>query len=137
MLGAHDTLLCHTARGEDWLWHGDLRFATAAAATNFSGSLFNNGATQYLEAASVCTGTVCGQTATTGRRIGLVFSRPDPHSLLDGSPSKPIPILLRAETPDAALPLSDARAELTQTLKDFLAGANLAAFTAPYRQQQR
>lgn len=137
MLGAHDTLLCHTARGEDWLWHGNLRFATAAAPTDFSGSLFNNGATQYLEAATVCTGAACGQTATSGRELGLVFSRPDAHALLDGGPAHPLPILLRAETPDAALPLADARAELTETLKHFLAGADLAAFTAPYRQQQR
>ena len=137
LLGAHDTLLCHTARGEDWLWHGTLRFATAASPTNFSGTLFNNGATQYLEAATVCTGFTCGQTATTGRHLGLIFSHPDTRTLLDESSAHPLPILLRAETPDAALPLEHARAELTETLKHFLAGANLAAFTAPYRQPQR
>ena len=137
MLGAHDTLLCHTARGEDWLWHGALRFATASAPTDFSGSLFNNGATQYLEAATVCTGAVCGQTATGGLHLGLVFSHPNPRTLLDESPPHPLPILLRAETTDAALPLTQVRAELTETLNHFLAGADLAAFTAPYRQPQR
>lgn len=135
VLGAHDTLLCHTARGEDWSWHGTLQFATAASATSFSGSLYNNGAAQYLEAATVCTGDSCGQVSTGARHFGLVYSRPDPGALLRERPSRPIPILLRAEIPDAAMLTDTARAELTASLRDFLRGANLAEFTQPYRVQ--
>ena len=40
-LGAHDTLICHAARGEEWLWHGPLQFATEAGTTSLSASLFN------------------------------------------------------------------------------------------------
>lgn len=133
VLGAHDTLLCHSARGEDWLWHGDLQMQTATAPTTFSGSFFNDGATQYLEATTLCTGPTCGQYSTGRKKFGLIYSRPDTHTLLTQSPTRPIPVLLRTETLDTEMPSDRARAELTASLQRFLAGANLAEFTAPYR----
>jgi exosortase/archaeosortase family protein len=133
VLGAHDTLLCHSARGEDWLWHGDLSLATVSGATNFSGSFFNDGATQYIEATTVCTGESCGQYSTNRKHFGFVYSRPDTATLLSQSPTRPIPILLRTETLNASMAADLARAELTANLQRFLAGANLAEFTKPYR----
>ncbi|HEX4155754.1 MAG TPA: exosortase J [Acidobacteriaceae bacterium] len=133
VLGAHDTLICHAARGDDWLWHGSLALATATVPTSFSVSLFNTGATQYLEAATVCAATACGQYSTDRRHFGFIYSHPDPHALLAQSPSRPIPILLRAETLNTALTPDEARAQLTDSLRHFLAGANLAEFTQPYR----
>jgi exosortase J len=133
VLGAHDTLLCHSARGEDWLWHGGLDFATAEGETGFSGSFFNDGATQYLEATTVCSGGSCGQYSTGQRHFGLVYSRPDTKTLLTQSPTRPIPVLLRTETLDTAMAADQARAQLTANLRDFLAGAKLGEFTQPYR----
>jgi exosortase J len=134
ILGAHDTLLCHAARGEDWIWHGPLTLPTSTGKTSLSASLYNNGAAQYLEAASVCTGSTCNQSSTERTRFGLIYSRPSTHSLLTLDPERPIPILLRAEIPDAALGQAQARTELTQSLTNFLSGADLAEFTKPYRQ---
>lgn len=134
-LGAHDTLICHAARGEDWLWHGPLELRTTSGPASLSASLFNNGATQYLEASTVCSGAICGQTSTERRHFGFIYSRPSAQALLTQSPTRPIPILLRAETSDAALPPSVARAALTNDLAAFLSGVDLAAFTAPYRQR--
>jgi exosortase J len=134
-LGAHDTLICHAARGEDWIWHGPLTLPTAARATSLSASLFNNGATQYLEAASVCAGSTCNQSSTERTHFGLIYSHPSAHDLLTQDPTRPIPILLRAEIPDAALSPIQARTVLTQSLTNFLSGADLAEFTKPYRQQ--
>jgi exosortase J len=133
VLGAHDTLICHSARGDDWIWHGNLDLPTATVPTSFSGSLFNDGARQYLEATTVCTGTTCGQYSSNRRHLGFIYSRPDTRILLAQSPSRPIPILLRTETLDAALAPEEARAQLTDSLRHFLAGANLAEFTQPYR----
>jgi exosortase J len=133
-LGAHDTLICHVARGEDWMWHGPLTLPTATGETSLSASLFNNGAAQFLEAASVCTASTCNQSSTERTHFGLIYSRPSTHNLLTQDPERPIPILLRAEVPDAALGQAQARAELTQSLTNFLSGANLADFTKPYRQ---
>lgn len=132
-LGAHDTLICHAARGDDWSWHGPLQLETAAGMTEFSASLFNTGSTQYLEAAAVCSGARCGQVSTKLSHFGFIYSHPVPHDLLTQSPARPIPILLRAELPDAAMGLPDARAKLTERLATFLSGVDLAQFTRPYR----
>ena len=134
VLGAHDTLICHAARGEDWLWHGDLWLPTTAGAASFSGSFFNTGARQYLEATTVCSGATCGQYSTSRKHFGFVYSRPDTRTVLSQSPTRPIPILLRTETLNTSMAPNAARAELTTNLQHFLAGANLAEFTQPYRE---
>jgi exosortase J len=134
VLGAHDTLLCHSARGEDWLWHDAVSLPTATEPTSFSASFFNDGATQYLEATTVCTGATCGQYSSSRQHFGFVYSRPDTYTLLSQSPSRPIPVLLRTETLDTAMAPDLARNQLTGNLRDFLAAADLATFTQPYRQ---
>ena len=133
-LGAHDTLICHAARGDDWTWHGPLLLQSVAGSTSLSASLFNTGATQYLEAATVCSGSECGQTSTERSRFGFVYSHPAMRDLMTQSSARPIPILLRAEIADPAEDATEARADLTHRLATFVARANLAQFTSPYRQ---
>ena len=133
VLGAHDTLLCHAARGEDWLWHGPLEMATTGGGTDFSGSFFNSGAVQYLEATTLCNGDSCGQVSTARTHFGFVYSRPDTRTLLTASPTRSIPVLLRTETPNTSLAPDAARAELTGNLRSFLSAADLRVFTRPYR----
>jgi exosortase J len=133
VLGAHDTLLCHAARGEDWLWHGPLEMATGSGATDFSGSFFNSGAVQYLEATTLCNGDSCGQVTSARTHFGFVYSRPDTKTLLTASPTRSIPVLLRTETPNTSMAPDAARAELTANLRSFLSHADLALFTRPYR----
>jgi len=135
VLGAHDTLICHAARGDDWSWHGPLQLQTAAGMTNLSASLFNTGSTQYLEAATVCSAGKCGEISTGRSRFGFIYSHPAAHDLLMQSATRPIPVLLHAELPDAAIGTTKARAMLTRRLASFLSGANLAQFTEPYRQR--
>jgi exosortase J len=133
VLGAHDTLLCHAARGEDWLWHGPLEFATSTGTTSFSGSFYNDGATQYLEATTLCNGDSCGQTSSERTHFGFVYSRPDTRTLLMASPTRSIPVLLRTETLNTAMAPDAARAELTANLQSFVSSADLSALTRPYR----
>ena len=134
VLGAHDTLLCHAARGEDWLWHDNIWLPAAGKPTSFSASFFNDGAVQYLEATTLCTGLTCGQYSTGRQHFGLIYSRPDTTTLLTQSPTRPIPVLFRISTPDTSLAPDQARAMLTGDLQQFLSAADLATFTAPYRQ---
>ena len=134
VLGAHDTLLCHAARGEDWLWHDTLAINTTGEQTSFSASFFNDGATQYLEATTLCTGASCGQYSSSRQHFGFVYSRPDTRTLLSQSPTRPIPVLLKTETTDTAMAPDLARTQLTQNLRDFLAAADLSTFTQPYRE---
>lgn len=134
ILGAHDTLICHAARGDDWTWHGPLQLRSSAGPTSLSASLFNTGATQYLEAATICSGAVCGQSSTERSRFGFVYSHPAMHALLSQSPARPIPILLRTEIANPTEDTRDARADLSRRLANFVAGVDLAQFTRPYRQ---
>ncbi len=135
VLGAHDTLVCHSARGEDPLWHEQLDIATVGnPSTGFSTSFFNDGATQYVEASTLCRGATCGEYAPTDNRRGFVYSKPDPVGLLLSlDDQRPIPILLRVETIDTSLAPDLARARLLGNLRSFLASVRLESLTEPYR----
>ena len=134
VLGSHDTLVCHSARGEDPIWHGQQAIATGGDGTiNFSASFFNDGATQYLEATTLCNGSSCGEYSTAPGHMGLVYSRPHPETLLSQNAQRPIPILLKAETIDTTLPADVARRQLSADVSGFLAGVSLDSLTRPYR----
>ena len=134
VLGAHDTLLCHAARGEDWLWHGTVELPTPVGPVSFSASLFDDGARQYIEASTLCTGARCGEFSSGPEHLGLVYSHPDTRMLLAQRPTRPIPVLLRVERPDPAIHPELAREALLGQLQRFLANAPPELFTRPYRQ---
>jgi exosortase J len=134
VLGSHDTLICHSARGEDPIWHDQLTLPTAGSGpVSFSGSFFNDGATQFLEATTLCNGTSCGEYATDRTHFGFVYSRPDPQSIFLQDPVRPIPILIRAETIDTTLPADIARSQMSTVVRSFVAAVNLNNLTQPYR----
>lgn len=136
VLGSHDTLICHSARGEDPIWHAQLPLKTMGGApVNFSASFFNDGATQYLEASTLCNGSSCGEYTADRTHFGLVYSRPQPGAIFSQDPERPIPILVRAETVDTTLPPEFARQQLTKSVASFLASASLDGLTQPYRRR--
>jgi exosortase J len=136
VLGSHDTLVCHSARGEDPIWHGEQAFDTSRdGPVNFSASFFNDGATQYLEATTLCNERSCGEYSSPRGRFGFVYSKPHPETLLSQNAARPIPILLRAETVDTTLPPEVARRQLDADLTAFLTGMSLEELTRPYRRQ--
>ena len=137
VLGSHDTLVCHTARGEDPLWHGEQTFGTAGdGPVAFSASFYNDGATQYLEATTLCTGASCGEYSSPGSHFGFVHSKMRASTLLSQSAQRPIPILLKAETIDTTLPPDIARQQLASDLTSFLSAVSLNSLTRPYRRQE-
>ena len=136
VLGSHDTLICHSARGEDPLWRDQMTLPTAGGVPiNFSGSFFNDGATQYLEATTICNGGSCGEYSSDRAHFGFVYSKPTPHALFTQDPQRPIPILIRAETIDTTLPADVARQQLMTTIRSFLSSVDLDSLTQPYRQR--
>ncbi len=130
VLGAHDTLLCHAARGETWLWHGSMPLPSRDGPVEFSGTLFDDGVSAFLEASTLCSGARCGQWASERTHLGLVYSRPDPHSLLGDSSPRPVPVLLRVET-QTGVP-ARTRVQLSEELRAFSASASFGAFTYRY-----
>ena len=134
LLGSHDTLICHSARGEDPLWHGEIVLPTAAHDTvSFSGAFFNSGSLQYLEATTICNGSACGEYSAASTSFGFVYSRPAPQAIFNQDPARPIPILIRAETIDTTLPADTARQQMTAAVRAFVASINLDTLTRPYR----
>lgn len=134
LLGSHDTLICHSARGEDPLWRDQITVSTAGnVPIHFSGSFFNDGATQYLEATTICNGESCGEYSSDRTHFGLVYSKPSSNALFSQDPQRPIPILLKAETINTTLPPEIARQQMTTALRTFLASVDLAGLTEPYR----
>ena len=133
ILGSHDTSICHSARGEDPVWHGELQASTAAGPESFSSSFFNNGATQYLEVTTVCAAGGCGEYSAGDQHFGLIYSRPAPAEAFSRDQRRPIPVMLRVETLDTAMPAELARRELTDAMRKFLASADLPTLTRAYR----
>ena len=135
VIGSHDTLICHSARGEDPLWRDQLVLATMKDRVSFSGSFFNNGVTQSLEATTICNGSSCGEYSSDRPHFGFVYSKPTSQALFSLYPQRPIPILLKVETLDTTLPAEQARREMIQDLRTFLAATDLNRLTLPYRRQ--
>ncbi len=129
VLGSHDTLVCHAARGEDPLWHGQETMTRRQLPVNFNTSFFNDGATQFLEATTLCNGTRCGEYSSPRAHFGFVYSKPHAAALLTQSPQRPIPILLRVETIDTTLDSTLARHQLQGDLTTFLSAVSLDALT--------
>jgi exosortase J len=132
VLGSHDTLICHSARGEDPLWHDQLALTTATETVSFSGSFYNNGATQSLEATTLCNGTACGEYSSP-THFGFVYSKPDAQAIFSQDPVRPIPILIRAETIETTILPDVARQQMTAAIRAFTASVNLNSLTQPYR----
>ena len=134
VLGSHDTMICHSARGEDPLWHGQMNFPTAEdRAAHFSASFYNDSATQFLEVTTLCNGSTCGEYSSSGAHFGLAYSKPDAQSVFSLDPVRPIPILLRAETTETTLQPDVAREQMSVAVRSFLASVNLNSLTLPYR----
>ena len=134
VVGSHDTLICHSARGEDPLWRDQLNVAMANnKIVGFSASLYNNGAVQTLEATTICSGSTCGEYSSDRRSFGLVYSKPDPQAIFSQDPQRPIPLLLKAESLDTTMLPEVAEKTLGADMKNFLSQADLDALVQPYR----
>ncbi len=134
--GSHDTLICHSARGDEPIWHDQLTVPTVnGPSIGFSAAFFADSTIQYLEATTVCNGSNCGEYSSPRTHFGFVYSKPDPQSLLTQNPLRSIPILFRIETTDTTLPADVARKQLSTSISTFLASVNLDTLTKPYRSQ--
>jgi len=134
----HDPVLCHTIRGQDPLWQGQLTLATAGAVPiAFSSALYSDGVTRHIEASTMCRDGACGEFTTERTHFGFIYTRPDPRSLISQSSAIPTRVLLRAETMDMVVSNDAARQQLTQSLRAFLANVSLHDLTRPYSRQGR
>ena len=128
----HNPLICHSAHGQDPVWQGQLNMATAETPVEFSSGFYNDGATQYLEVSTLCSGGNCGEFATERSHLGFVVSFPRFRSLVGADSMRSIRVLIRIETLNMAEPADSAREELTKEMEAFLASVKLGDLTRPY-----
>jgi exosortase J len=132
VMGWHDPFICHSIRGDNPLWQGQLTVATDDAPISFNSALYSDGVTRSLEVSTMCRGGVCGEFSTDRTHFGFVYTHPDPRSLLSEDPRRPTRVLIRAETIDMALSPDATRERLTQDVRNFLASVRLDDLTRPY-----
>jgi len=135
ILGAHDTLLCHIARGEDPIWQGPVSMQQVGnLADSFNASLYNDGVSQFIELTTQCTAGHCGEYSHLNGHFGFIYSVPTSTNLLSTS-DRPIPILLHIETPDPTLAPEVARRLLLAEMQTFLAHADLPSLSKQFQSQ--
>jgi exosortase J len=131
-MNIHDAEVCHIAKGDDPTWHGQIETASAGGDVATTAVMYNDGATQKLEASTVCDGGMCRQFSQTSQHVTLVFARPHRNVPLQADSGRPVPVLLKVETLDAISPVNVVEPQLAATLRTFLKTADLAAVTAPF-----
>ncbi|MGA8940674.1 MAG: exosortase J [Acidobacteriaceae bacterium] len=131
----HDAEVCHLARGEDPTWHGQIVAATAGGPVELTAATYNDGATQELEASTVCDNGACRQYSETTQHMTLIFARPHRGVPLEADTTRPIPVMLKVESLDTMSPASVIEPQLAATLTKFLQAANLLALTGPYSER--
>jgi exosortase J len=131
-MSVHDAEVCHIARGEDPTWHGQIQAASPAGVLELTSVMYNNGATQKLEASTVCDNGTCRQYSETGQHITLVYARPHKELPMQGDNTRPTPVLLKVESPDTTTPAAQMEPLLAARITAFLKDANLVTLTAPY-----
>jgi exosortase J len=131
----HDAEVCHIARGEDPTWHGQIVAATAGGSVELTAATYNDGATQELEASTVCDNGACRQYSQTSQHVTVIYAGPHRGIPLESNTTRPIPLMLKVESLDTMTPASVLEPRLAATLTNFLKDANLLTLTAPYVQQ--
>ena len=131
----HDAEVCHLARGEDPTWHGQIAAATAGGPVELTAATYNDGATQELEASTVCDNGACRQYSETSQHVTVIYARPHRGVPLQSDTTRPIPLMLKVESLDVLTPASEMEPRLQATLTTFLKDANLLTLTAPYVKQ--
>jgi exosortase J len=128
----HDVEVCHLARGEDPTWHGQIVTATAGGQVELTAATYNDGATQKLEASTVCDRGACRQYSETSQHVTLIYARPHRGVPLEADTTRPVPVMLKVESLDTMTPASVMEPQLAATLTTFLKRADLLSLAAPY-----
>lgn len=128
----HDAELCHLARGDDPTWHGQIVADSGGRQVEMAGVMYNNGAVQMLEASTVCDGGACRQYSETGQHVTVVYAAPDRSLPLSLGSTRPVPVILKVESPHVDMPTLSAERQMQGEMELFLKQTDLAMLTNPY-----
>jgi len=132
MQSIHDAEVCHIARGEDPIWHGQMEAASPIGPVTLTAVMYNNGAEQKLEASTVCDGSGCRQYSQTSSHVTVIFARPQRELPMQNTASHAVPVMLNATSTDVNLPVAVAEQQMASEMAEFLKSADLLQLTAEY-----
>ncbi len=132
-LDMHDVEVCHIARGEEPLWHGRLVAQTSMGEVAFVAATYNNGQVQTLEASTLCDASGCRQYTNETGAMTFVYAHPRRVLPMATDAGRPVPMLLKVQSPDVAAKPEVAEAQMAAELQAFLRGADLRGLAAQFR----
>jgi exosortase J len=134
-LSVHEGEICHIARGEEPTWHDQILANSQHGEIELTAATYNNGIQQKLEASTVCDAGACKQYSETSEHMTLIYARPHRNLPLQADVTRPVPVMLRVETPDVLSPTNEVEPRLAAALTRFLSEIDLVALTKPYSQR--
>jgi exosortase J len=132
-LDMHDVEVCHLARGEDPVWHGQVNAQTANGNVAFVAATYNNGQVQTLEASTLCDAAGCREYTNKTDNMTFVYAHPRRVMPMGTDAGRPVPMLLKVTSPDVAARPEVAEAQMAAELQSFLRGADLRGLAARFR----
>ncbi len=132
MQSIHDAEVCHIARGEDPIWHGQMQAASPIGPVVLTSVMYNNGAVQKLEASTVCDAGACRQYSQTSKHLTLVFAKPHKELPMQSVGARAVPLMLKVTSTNVAEPVNLAEPRMAAELAGFLKTADLLQLTAAY-----
>ncbi len=132
-LDMHDVEVCHIARGEDPVWHGQLAAQTPNGVVSFVAATYNNGQVQTLEASTLCDAGGCRQYTNATGAMTFVYAHPRRVLPMAVDAGRPVPMLLKVQSPDVTAKPEVAEAHMATVLQAFLQGTDLRGLAARFR----
>jgi exosortase J len=132
MQSIHDAEVCHIARGEDPIWHGQMEAASPIGPVDLTAVMYNNGVVQKLEASTVCDAGACRQYSQTSKHVTLVFAKPHKELPMQSEGARAVPLMVKVSSTDVNVPVSVAEPQMEAELAAFLKIADLLKLTAVY-----
>jgi exosortase J len=132
MQSIHDAEVCHIARGEDPIWHGQMDAASPIGNVALTAVMYNNGVVQKLEASTVCDAGVCQQFSQTSKHVTLVYAKPHKELPMQSEAARAVPLMVKVSSTDVNVPVSVAEPQMEAELTAFLKTADLLKLTAVY-----
>ncbi len=132
-LDMHDVEVCHIARGEDPIWHGRVMAGTPTGGAAFVAAIYNNGQVQTLEASTLCGAGGCQQFTSSTGQMTFVYAHPRRVLPMAADRERPVPMLLKVQSPDVAAAAPVAEARMAAELQAFLRAADLQGLAARFR----
>jgi exosortase J len=136
-LDMHDVEVCHLARGEDPVWHGQVTAQTVSGAVAFVAATYNNGQVQMLEASTLCDAGGCREYTNKTDNMTFVYAHPRRVLPMATDAGRPVPMLLKVTSPDVAARPEAAEQQMAAELQSFLRGADLGSLAARFRSAGR